>query len=627
MKHVIVGTAGHIDHGKSSLVLALTGTDPDRLQEEKARGITIDLGFAHTIEDDIALSFVDVPGHERFVRNMLAGVGGMDLVMLHVAADESVMPQTREHFDICRLLAVPSGLVVITKSDLVDAATLEVVRLEVEELVAGSFLEDRPIHAVSARTGAGLADLRRVLASLARSAASRPAAGPPRLPIDRVFSMKGFGTVVTGTLIGGRLTVDQELVCRPSGRIVKVRGLQVHGERRDEAVAGQRVAVNLAGVELADVARGDTLTHPDAVTVTRVADIRLRLLPSAAPLRHGARVRFHQGTRELLGRVALMERADVQPGAAAFARIHLEAPAVLVRNDRFILRAYSPLTTIAGGVVLDPAPPRRGVRTPAGAARFARLAEEETPAAIGQAMIEEAGLSGLPVGQLVGRAGVTWSDRERVVAELDGRIVGIGSTLVSASRLAAAEDAMLAAVTRHHADHPTAGGIPREELREREFGRAPGAVFDHALHRLVEQGRLVARERVSLPGRRIALGPDEARTREAILQILSDGGLTPPDPGVLATRIPVKRELFDRVAELLVRQKEIVRAGDLLFHSAAIAQLKTEIRALKQGAAATLDVAAFKQRYNVSRKYAIPLLELLDSERVTRRVGDVRQIL
>ena len=281
MKHVIIGTAGHIDHGKSSLVLALTGTDPDRLQEEKARGITIDLGFAHTVEDGIALSFVDVPGHERFVRNMLAGVGGMDLVMLHVAADESVMPQTREHFDICRLLAVPSGLVVITKSDLVDAATLDVVRLEVQDLVAGSFLEDRPIHAVSARTGAGLADLRRTLASLARAAHARPSAGPPRLPIDRVFSMKGFGTVVTGTLIGGRLAIDEEIVCQPSGRIAKVRGLQVHGERRDEAIAGQRVAVNLAGVELADVARGDTLTHPDAVTVTRVADIRVGLLPSA----------------------------------------------------------------------------------------------------------------------------------------------------------------------------------------------------------------------------------------------------------------------------------------------------------------------------------------------------------
>jgi len=440
--------------------------------------------------------------------------------------------------------------------------------------------------------------------------------------------MKGFGTVVTGTLIGGRLAIDEELVCQPSGRVAKVRGLQVHGERRDEAIAGQRVAVNLTSVELADVARGDTLTHPDAVTVTRVADLRVGLLPSAVPLRHGARVRFHQGTRELLGRLVLTERSEVQPGTSAFARMHFEAPAVLVRGDRFILRAYSPLTTIAGGVVLDPLPPRRGVRTAAGAARFAQLAEGKTQAEVAMAMIEEAGLSGLPVAQLVSRAGVPWTDRDRVVAELDSRIVRIGSSLVSASRLAAADDAMLAAVTQHHADHPTAGGMPREELRKRVFGKAPGAVFDHALHRLVEQGRVVARERVSLPGTGIALNADEARTREAILRMLDDAGLTPPDPGVLATRILVKRELFDRVAELLVRQKEVVRVGELLFHSTALARLKTEIRSLKQhGAIATLDVAAFKQRYNVSRKYAIPLLEFLDSERITRRVGDVRHIL
>jgi selenocysteine-specific elongation factor len=301
---------------------------------------------------------------------------------------------------------------------------------------------------------------------------------------------------------------------------------------------------------------------------------------------------------------------------------------VLVRNDRFILRAYSPLTTIAGGIVLDPFPPRRGVRTQAGAARFARLAEDESHAAVAYTLIEEGGLSGLPVAQLLGRAGVPWSTRDQVVAELDRRVVRIGGTLVAASRLEAAEEAMLAAVTRHHADHPTAGGMPREELREREFGRAPAAVFDHALQRLVERGRLEARERVSLRGRRIALNRDEARTREAILQALGTAGLTPPDRGTLAAGLPVKRELFDRVAELLVRQKEIVRVGDLLFHAAVLTRLKTEIRALKQnGAITTLDVGAFKQRYNVSRKYAIPLLEFLDSERVTRRVGDVRQIL
>ena len=626
MKHIVIGTAGHIDHGKSSLVLALTGTDPDRLQEEKARGITIDLGFAHTVEDGIALSFVDVPGHERFVRNMLAGVGGMDLVMLHVAADESVMPQTREHFDICRLLQVPAGLVVLTKSDLVDDATLEVVRLEVRELVAGSFLEGAPILPVSARTGAGLPELRRTLAALARSTRTRPVEGPPRLPIDRVFSMKGFGTVVTGTLIGGRISVDEEVLFQPSGRTAKVRGLQVHGERRHDAIAGQRVAVNLAGVEVADVARGETLTRPEALSITTAADIRVGVLPSAKPLKHGARVRFHQGTRELLGRVSL-PAAELKPGDAGFARIHLEAPAALVRGDRFILRACSPLTTIGGGVVLDPLPPRRGVRTAAASARFAGLGEDKSAAAVTEMMIEEAGVNGLPIAELRRRAGVAWHHDREVLAALDGRALQIGTVLVSPARMAAAEAAMLAAIAQHHADHPIAGGMPREELRARVFGKAPAAVFEHALRRLVDSGAVVARERIALPGRGTALTAEESRTRDAIVEAVREAGLTPPDVATLTSQIAVSRQVVDRVANLLVRQQEIVKVGDLLYDAAALTRLKADIRAMKQGGATTLDVAAFKERYQLSRKYAIPLLEFLDRERVTRRIGEVRSIL
>jgi selenocysteine-specific elongation factor len=550
----------------------------------------------------------------------------MDLVMLHVAADESVMPQTREHFDICRLLRVPSGLVVMTKSDLVDPSMLDVVRLEVQDLVAGSVLEGAPVLAVSARTGAGLADLRRTLASLARSSRTRPCEGPPRLPIDRVFSMKGFGTVVTGTLMEGRLRVDDHVVCQPSGRTAKIRGLQVHGERRGEAIAGQRVAANLAGVEVADVARGETLTQGEAVSVTRSADIRISLLASAKPLRHGARVHFHQGTRELLGRIALPELPEVTPGTSAFARIHLEAPAVLVRGDRFIVRGSSPLTTVAGGTVLDPLPPRKRVRTPASISRFARIAESEPRAVVALTMIEEAGLTGLPVAQIVGRAGEPWSSRDQVVEELAGRATQIGTVLVSTSHLRAAEEAMLSAVAQHHADHPIAGGIPREELRERIFRDAPVAVFEHALRRLVQRAGLLAHERIALPGG-MTLSPDEAATRDAILQILTDTGLTPPDPAILATRIAAKPEVFDRMANLLVRQNEIVRLNDLLFHSTVLTRLKMEIRALKQTGTASFDVPAFKERYKVSRKYAIPLLEFLDRERITRRVGDVRHIL
>ena len=629
MQHIVVGTAGHIDHGKSSLVQALTGTDPDRLREEKTRGITIDLGFAHTVEDGVALSFVDVPGHERFVRNMLAGVGGMDLVMLHVAADESVMPQTREHFEICRLLRVPTGLVVITKADLTDDAMLDVVRLEVEELVADSFLEGAPVLVVSARDGTGLEELRLVMARLATSVRRRASKGAPRLPVDRVFSIKGFGTVATGTLLSGCLAQDDELVLQPSGRPVKVRGLQVHGALRAEAVAGQRVAVNLAGLEVADVSRGETLTRPGSVTVTRHVDVRVELLESARPLRHGARVRFHQGTRELLGRVALSEGPHVEPGASAFARLHLEAPVVLVRGDRFILRAYSPLSTIAGGTVLDPLPPRRGVRTPAGVARFAQLREVGTPDDAVMAMVDEGGLGGLAVDQLVSRAGVPVDGCQALGDRLvkDGRAALIGTVLVSASRLSAVEPQILDALARYHARHPLEEGMPREELRERLFAGAPVAVYEEVLRRLVTRKTVVARERVALTEHAVALTDEEARACEVMLDTLRVAALAPPDPAALARAIGVAPDVVKRMAVLLGRRGTLVRAGDLCFDTSALDRLKSEVQALKQSGTETLDVAAFKSHFDLTRKYAIPLLEYLDRERVTRRVGDTRRIL
>ncbi len=629
MHHIVVGTAGHIDHGKSSLVQALTGTDPDRLREEKTRGITIDLGFAHTVEDGIVLSFVDVPGHERFVRNMLAGVGGMDLVMLHVAADESVMPQTREHFEICRLLRVPAGLVVITKADLADDAMLDVVRLEVEELVAGSFLDGAPVVAVSARTGSGLEDLRLVLARLARSVRRRASEGPPRLPVDRVFSMKGFGTVATGTLLTGRLAEDEELALEPSGRSVKVRGLQVHGASQAGAVAGQRVAVNLAGLEVADVSRGETLTRSGSVTVTRHVDVRVELLESARPLRHGVRVRFHQGTRELLGRVALSEGLHVEPGASAFARVHLEASVVLVRGDRFILRAYSPLSTIAGGTVLDPLPPRRGARTAAGAARFAQLREADTPDDAVMAMVDESGLAGLAVDLLVSRAGVPLDGCEALGASLvkQGRAARIGAVLVSASRLSAVAPRILDAVARYHLRHPLEDGMPREELRERLFADAPVAVYEEVLRRLVAGKAVVARERVALKGHAVALTDEEARARDVMLDTLRIAALAPPDPAALARAIGVEPAVVNRMAVLLGRRGVLVRTGDLFFDASALDRLKVQVHALKESGIETLDVATFKSHFDLTRKHAIPLLEYLDRERVTRRVGNIRRIL
>jgi selenocysteine-specific elongation factor len=386
--------------------------------------------------------------------------------------------------------------------------------------------------------------------------------------------------------------------------------------------------VNLAGVEVAEVERGETLTSPDVVTVTRRADLRLELLATARPLKHGARVRFHQGTRELLGRVVLPDAAQLEPGASAFARVHLEAPAVLVRGDRFIVRSYSPLVTIAGGTILDPSASRRGARTAAGLARFSCLSRSDVDAVT--AMIDEAGLTGLPSSQIVARAGVAWHERQAFIDRLThGRLVTeIGDVLIAASCLSAAEDALLGAVARYHARHPLEDGMPREEVRERVFAQASPQVFDHVLHALSETKRIVARDRVALAGHSVALTDDEMRARDAMIDILCDAALAPPDLSTLAARIGMPLDVINRTAALLVRRSVLVRVGDLLFHEPVLRQLKTEIQSMKtSGKSETIDVGTFKERYNVTRKYAIPLLEYLDRERITRRVGDTRKIL
>ncbi len=644
-KSVIVGTAGHIDHGKSALVLALTGTDPDRLKEEKARGITIDLGFAHTTIDGTDIAFVDVPGHERFVKNMLAGAGGIDLVVLVVAADESVMPQTREHFDICRLLRVRAGLIALTKADLTDAETLELARLEVRELVAGSFLDGAPVIPVSAKTGQGLDDFRHALARASASVAGRNVDGATRLPIDRVFSMKGFGTVVTGTLVSGRLATDAELTILPRARPVKVRGVQVHGHRRSEAVAGQRTAVNLSGIEVEEIERGQSLVTPGAFEETRVADAVVELLPDTKPLKHGARVRFHQGTAETLGRIAVigpLAPGDaavpaVAPGSQAFVRLRLERPAVLTRGDRYILRAYSPTVTIAGGTILDPAPPKTAIRTAAALARCRRLAIDPAPSRAdadidaARAMIDDAAAAGLPVRALTTRAAI---DPPALGARIDalaraGAAIRAGDVLVTPAIVGQLKQQIVATLAEHHRAQPLAEGLSRDELRERLFGRGHADVFTRALDDLVDEKSIVVRDRVALATHRVELSPEEARARTAIEAAFRNGGLKPPDAAAMAAAVNVSAAVADRVLRLLQRQKVLVRVDTLLFHEDALKQLKTDVAALKTsaGANARIDVATFKERFGVTRKFAIPLLEYLDRERLTRRVGDARLIL
>ncbi len=638
MRAILVGTAGHIDHGKSTLVKTLTGTDPDRLKEEKARGITIELGFAHAdLGAGVTVSFVDVPGHERFVRTMLAGVGGIDAVLLVVAADEGVMPQTREHFDICRLLQVPRGAIALTKADAADDEMRELATLDVRELVAGSFLDGAPIVPVSALTGEGLDALRAVLSGLARTVTPRDVAGAVRLPVDRTFTMRGFGTVVTGTLVSGTLHAEEVLAVLPGADRTTVRGLHVHGQSRPSAAAGERVAVNLTGLEVDDVPRGAVLVTPGAFVPTRRVDAELTLLAGAAPLKHGTRVRLHHGTAEVLARVSVAGAAGaVSAGDAALVRLRLETPAVLTRRDRFIVRSYSPLVTIGGGVVLDPDPPRAGLRAARAIARLESLRLRGDPsadvaAALGR-MVADAGLAGVSVVRLTSRLGRPAGEVRAAIGALDaaGRVVAAADWAVDRSAVAAASTAMVTGIEAFHRGQPLADGLPLEEARTRWFAKAPPAVFDRVVAELAAAGRVVARDTIAAAGHRLVLSDEETEVARRLDERLRAAGVQPPDVAALAAEWRRPPAVVERVVQLLVKQKRLVRLDTLVFHAAALDQLKAEIASRKATAPdgrATVDVKAFKDTYGVSRKFAIPLLEYLDRERVTRRAGDVRIVL
>ncbi|MGH9159956.1 MAG: selenocysteine-specific translation elongation factor [Vicinamibacteraceae bacterium] len=642
MRHIVVGTAGHIDHGKSTLVRALTGTDPDRLKEEKARGITIDLGFASYERSDVTVAFVDVPGHERFVKNMLAGATGIDGVLLVVAAAESVMPQTREHLDICRLLRVPAGVIALTKRDLIDEEMLELARLEVREVVAGTFLENAPVIAVSARTGEGLDLLRAALDELPREVAHRREDAPARVPIDRVFSIKGFGTVVTGTLVAGTLTVGDDLVVVPRGRAVKVRGLQVHGRQVPRASVAQRTAVNLQGLDVDEIGRGDVLAADGAVSVSRRLDVAIEIVESARALPHGTRVRFHVGTTEVLGRVALIESPGgaVPPGGRAYARMRLERPIPVVRGDRFVLRAYSPPTTIGGGAVLDPLPPPGATHSKATRQRFAAIdpawhTDERAPYAADlatlRAILRHAGAGGVLRAALTSRFGLPQLDAAAVTRTLveAGDAAQVGDRIVARDVIAALGGAVVDLLARHHEADPLSEGLPREEVRTRLVRHAPPAVFDEVVASLQADGRVAASERLALTSHRPALSAEEEDAARRVGAAADERGLAALTEGGLAERTGLTPRVISRALIWLLREKQLVRVGELVVPAQQLARLVADLTALRGGAneAVLIDVGWFKARYDLTRKHAIPLLEYLDRQKVTRRVGDKREIL
>ncbi len=557
---------------------------------------------------------------------MLAGAHGIDAVLLVVAADESVMPQTREHFQICRLLGIPRGLVVLTKCDVADAESQALAELEVRELVAGSFLEGAPVLRVSARTGAGLPELRTALRALAETVPARAAEGLLRVPVDRVFSLHGFGTVVTGTVVSGTLALGDELEVLPRGHHTRARGLQTHGDPVERTSAGSRVAVNLAGLETDAVERGDVLAHVGTLRATSLLDVELAQLPSAKPLPDGARVRVHVASAEALGRVRLLGGPPVPPGGTALAQLRMEHAVVAGRGDRLILRSYSPATTIGGAVVLDPLPPKRRAADRPILER-ARACTDWTEAAV--AMVEEAALAGMEAPALAARLTLPLSG---LVAGLRGvdALVGVGQDPLVFLSLRALRDLAASCreeLARFHREQPLRAALPREELRERVFARAPGAAFDLVLASLERAGEVrLLPDAVASSRHVVTLSPEEAAARGQLLEAARRRTWPGSISEQLAARGPAARPLLERVSRVLLAERVVERVGDQLVLREYLDRFKAQVRE-RFPAGSRLDVAAIKEMTGLTRKFVIPLLEYLDRERVTRRAGGDRTVL
>ncbi len=619
MKSVIVGTAGHIDHGKTALVRALTGIDTDRLKEEKERGISIDLGFAHLqLTNNLRVGFVDVPGHERFIKNMLAGASGIDLVLFVIAADESIKPQTREHFDICRLLSIPQGIVVLTKSDLVDSDILDLVRLEVDEFVRGSFLENAPVIAVSSTTGQGIDDLRNELKKMGAEIAAKDTSRFFRLPIDRAFSMRGFGVVVTGTLISGSVGLEQEVELYPAAKRVRVRGIQVHGETVTRAGAGQRTALNLAGVDSAELARGMMLAEAGRFQPTNRIDCVFELLPKAKPLKHRAPIHFHAHAAEVEAEVRGIGNTEpMKPGTRQYLRIVLREPLLLLPGDHFVVRMFSPVVTIGGGVVLDIAPPRRG-----GAPRL-QILELGTASARVALLVRESRY-GLGMRELVARTGLIESEITAAVKEAGFIILAEPHFwALDPKWIESKLESIQQSLKAFHRQKPLAVGIPKEELRGKELPDSPPFLLDVLLSRaktISAQG-----DTVRLASHKVALQQDEQAATSKIEAAFQNAGLAVPSTNEVLAKCGVEPGRAKTLLQIMIRDKKLVRVSeDLVFHASAVQQLR-DLLARHKGA--RFAVPEFKEWTGISRKYAIPLLEFLDREHITRRDGDARLVL
>ncbi len=621
-KYIILGTAGHIDHGKSQLVKALTGVDPDRLKEEKERGITIDLGFADIeYPDGVRVGIVDVPGHERLVKNMLAGAGGIDLVVLVIAADEGIMPQSREHLAICNLLGIKSGIIAITKTDLVDKEWLEMVIEEVKEFVKETFLHNAEIVPVSSLTGENIELLKEKIHELAMKEEPKSADGLFRLPIDRVFTLKGFGTVVTGTVLSGSIGLNDEVEILPAGIRSRVRGLQSHGRAIERGYAGQRLAINLQGVEKKALKRGDTVVLPGRFRITHNIDARISLLNDAPVLKNRSNIHFHLATSEVVGRVILYDHEELNPGEETFCQIRLEEPVLAVSGDRFIVRRFSPVETIGGGIVLDPWARRR--RKKEGLDDMVVYEEGSLRDKI-ETKIKKAGLKGIVTDSIPGWINEGVRECQKAVQSLidRGKIYKYNNNLIHGDTYKALKERIIETLERFHKNNPLKTGMSKEVLRGL-FGIKP-ELFDGILS--ITDEIEVEKDVIRLKGFKVAVTEGFQKIKKDILNLMQEKRFLPPTKNELAQYFGMKEKEIDDILRLMTEEGELVRLTDSIYlrtedYSTMIDRI---IDFFNNNDAMT--VGQFRDLLGTSRKYALPFLEYLDSNRYTLRVGDVRKI-
>jgi len=630
--HIIIGTAGHIDHGKTSLVKALTGVDTDRLKEEKERGITIELGFApFTLPSGLRLGLVDVPGHERFVKNMVAGATGIDLVLLVIAADEGVMPQTREHLDICQLLGVKNGIVALTKTDMVDEEWVEMVTEDVREYLSDTFLQDAPIVPFSALTGSGKEEMILAIEAAAREIPGRTDKGIFRLPVDRVFTMKGFGTVVTGTLTSGNISAGEEILFLPGDRKTKLRGLQVHGESAKTSSAGTRTALNLQGIDKEEIHRGQTAVRDGVLRSTLMLDAKVSLLPSAPrPLKNRERVRLHLYTAEIMSRTTILEGEVIQPGEDGLIQLRLEEPAIALPGDRFVIRSYSPMATIGGGHIIDPLPGKHRRNRPPVLERLKRLEEGNLQDRI-EVYLEEAGDHGLEAANLSVRTGLDTSEMKDMLSTMAGEskvvlaVTGDGTLAYSAASFDRIKDRLLAALEKFHKANLARAGLGREELRNRVARELPDRPWKNLLEALQEQGLIALDgDTVSIGSHEAKLTPEQEALAGKVLALLAKSQISAPFLPELGDELKVSAADLKTVLNLLADRGDLARIKDDYFivskaHESLLKGVE-EYFGTKQ----EMTLADFREIVGTTRKWMIPLLEYLDRTQVTMRKGDVR---